>query len=72
MEDGNVASWGHNRYKQISVPGELTNDSVDVKNIYTGYYQNYAVDNNGEIHTWGLKGFCWEPMTSAVISLPVW
>ena len=57
MEDGNVASWGHNRYKQISVPGELTNDSVDVKNIYTGYYQNYAVDNNGEIHTWGLKGF---------------
>ena len=29
MEDGNVASWGHNRYKQINVPTELTNDSVD-------------------------------------------
>ena len=57
MEDGNVASWGHNRYKQINVPTELTNDSVDVKNIFTGYYQNYAIDANGKMHTWGLKGF---------------
>ena len=35
----------------------MTNDSVDVKNIFTGYYQNYAIDANGKMHTWGLKGF---------------
>ena len=57
LEDGNASSWGHNRYKQINVPTELTNDAVDVKNIFTGYYQNYAIDANGKMHTWGLKGF---------------
>ena len=57
LEDGTTASWGHNRYKQISVPADLTDGSVDVKAIYTGYYQNYAVDSEGDIHTWGLKGF---------------
>ena len=57
LEDGTTASWGHNRYKQISVPAELTDGSVGIKDIYTGYYQNYAVDSEGDIHTWGLKGF---------------
>lgn len=57
LEDGTTASWGHNRYNQVDVPTELTNGAVDVESIYTGYYQNYAVDSDGKVYTWGLKGF---------------
>ncbi|MBR4896463.1 MAG: ABC transporter permease, partial [Clostridia bacterium] len=48
-----VVSWGGNRYKQIEVPKDIG----EVENLYVGSFQNYAVDTDGSIHTWGLKGF---------------
>ncbi|MGI6438216.1 MAG: hypothetical protein ACOX0D_09350 [Sphaerochaeta sp.] len=41
-----------NNYKQTNVP-KLKN----IVSIQSSYYQNYAVDKNGRIHTWGLKGY---------------
>ena len=55
LADGSVVSWGSNRYQQSEVPASLKGDNI--QNIYVGSFQNYAVDSEGEIHTWGLKGF---------------
>jgi len=52
MEDGTVVSWGNNKYHQTDVPG-LTG----IQKIYTGNFQNYAMDDQGHVHTWGLAGF---------------
>ncbi len=51
---GNVYSWGSNTLKQTSVPKKLSN----VATVFTGPFQNYAVDENGKlVDTWGLKGY---------------
>ena len=55
LEDGNVVCWGSNRYKQLDVPQNIID--VKLEKMYTGSFQNYAVDTDGKIHTWGLKGF---------------
>ncbi|MBQ1412067.1 MAG: ABC transporter permease subunit, partial [Clostridia bacterium] len=55
LEDGNVVCWGSNRYKQLDVPKNISD--VKLEKMYTGSFQNYAVDTDGKIHTWGLKGF---------------
>ena len=52
LEDGSVVSWGNNKYHQTEAPG-LTG----IQKIYTGNFQNYAVDEQGQLHTWGLAGF---------------
>lgn len=52
LEDGSVVSWGNNRYHQTDAPG-----MTGIQTIYTGNFQNYAVDENGHLHTWGLAGF---------------
>lgn len=52
MDDGSVTSWGRNNYKQAKAP-RLKN----IVSITSSYFQNYAVDQNGKIHTWGLKGY---------------
>ena len=54
MENGDVISWGDNDHGQASVPASV--NDVDVKTVFAGFYQNYAVDKNGNAHTWGLKG----------------
>lgn len=54
-ESGEVVAWGMNYYDQATVPTELSN--VKVEKIYTDFYQNYAVDENGNLHAWGLKGY---------------
>ncbi len=49
---GKVYSWGTNNYGTIDYP---TDDGyVD---IFTGYFNNYAVKEDGTISTWGLNGF---------------
>lgn len=53
LNDGTVASWGDNRYKQCNVPKGLSN----VVEVSAGYHQNYAIDADGNIHSWGLKGY---------------
>lgn len=54
-ESGQVVAWGRNYYNQASVPEKLKNVKID--KVYTNFYQNYAIDENGNIHTWGLKGY---------------
>ena len=56
LENGDVVSWGNNKYHQLDVPAAVhASDSIEA--IYVSNYQNYAVDANGEVYTWGLKGF---------------
>lgn len=57
LKNGDVVSWGQNRYGQIDVPKELAGGKVRLENVFTGYYQNYALDSEGKLHTWGLRGF---------------
>ena len=52
LEDGSVVSWGNNKYHQTEAPG-----MTGIQKIYTGNFQNYAVDEQGQLHTWGLAGF---------------
>jgi len=53
LDDGTVAGWGQNNYGQIRIPGNVKN----IVNISAGYHQNYAVDADGNVYTWGLKGY---------------
>ena len=55
LEDGSVVSWGNNKYHQTEVPASLQGKTV--ANLYVSNFQNYAVDTEGNVHTWGLKGF---------------
>ncbi len=53
-DSGNVYCWGSNALEQLNVPKKLTG----VSKIYTGPFQNYAVDDEGElVGKWGLKGY---------------
>ena len=54
-EDGSVYSWGNNTHRQTEVPGSL--DNKEVLTVFAGYFQNYAITADGEIITWGLKGY---------------
>lgn len=55
LEDGSVVSWGNNKYHQTEVPASLA--GKEVASLYVSNFQNYAVDTEGNVHTWGLKGF---------------
>ncbi|MBQ8230873.1 MAG: ABC transporter permease subunit [Lachnospiraceae bacterium] len=51
---GNVYSWGSNILGQVDVPKKLTG----VSKIYSGAFQNFAVDENDDlVGKWGLKGY---------------
>lgn len=52
-ESGKVYAWGNDDLNDISVPSSATN----IKQVFSGYFQNYAVDNNNEIHAWGNDGY---------------
>jgi len=52
LDNGTVVSWGSNYYGQINVPN-LSN----IVYISTDFGHNYAIDANGNIHTWGMSGF---------------
>lgn len=54
-ESGQILSWGADYYNQTDVPNEVKNAKIE--KFYTDFYQNYAVDDKGEVHTWGLKGY---------------
>ncbi len=55
MESGETVAWGGNRYKQCDVPDSI--QQREVVKIYSGSFQNYALDQEGELHCWGLRGF---------------
>jgi len=52
LNDGTVASWGWNNYKQANAPR-----LKDIVWISSDYFQNYAIDTHGNVHTWGLHGY---------------
>lgn len=54
MENGDVFSWGDNSHNQADVPASV--NGTDIVTVFSGFYQNYAVDANGKVHTWGLHG----------------
>lgn len=52
--NGRVLSWGKNHFGQSEAPSSANGAAV----VYTGAFQNYAVDESGGlITTWGLKGY---------------
>lgn len=53
LDDGSVKAWGGNNNKQIKVPGDMKN----IVAVSSRYYQNYAIDKDGNVKTWGLKGY---------------
>lgn len=55
LADGSIVAWGSDRYKQCSVPDAV--EEADIQKMYVGAFQNYAVDSEGKLYTWGLKGF---------------
>lgn len=56
-EDGTILAWGDNTNRQCNVPGALADGDVKVKYLSVGYYQNYAIGEDGKLYTWGLKGY---------------
>jgi peptide/nickel transport system permease protein len=52
--DGNVYAWGDNEFGQINVPDVLKQGRTTA--IYSDFFQNYAVLDDGTIHTWGYRG----------------
>ncbi len=54
MEDGSVQAFGDNSLKQTATPGSV---SSGVRDVFSGYYQNYAIKEDGSVVTWGHKGY---------------
>lgn len=51
---GRVISWGDNQWDQANAPKKAEGAAV----IYTGPFQNYAVDEDGKLLAkWGLNGY---------------
>ncbi|WP_416334778.1 ABC transporter permease subunit [Anaerococcus sp. DFU013_CI05] len=50
-ENGKLYTWGKDNY------GELNAPEGDFDQIYASYFNQYAVDKEGNIKTWGLNGF---------------
>lgn len=54
-ENGNVYAWGANIFGESNIPSSVQGKEIVAS--YADFYANYAVDSDGEIHAWGLKGF---------------
>jgi peptide/nickel transport system permease protein len=52
-EDGQLYAWGDNHYGQL----EFDKSIPSVSQLYVNTYQNYLIDDEGNLYTWGLKGF---------------
>ena len=50
-ENGKTYTWGTDNY------GELNSPDGEYSQIYSSYFNNYAVKEDGKIDTWGLNGF---------------
>ena len=54
-ENGKLYNWGYNLYGQIRDSELASND--EFTEVYSDFYQNYAVASNGDIIAWGNQGF---------------
>lgn len=50
-ENGKLYQWGIENY------GELNTPEGEFETLYSNYFNNYAIDKEGKIKTWGLNGF---------------
>ena len=50
-ENGKIYTWGKDNY------GELNAPEGEFDQIYASYFNQYAVEKEGSIKTWGLNGF---------------
>lgn len=50
-ENGKIYTWGKDNY------GELNAPDGEFEQIYASYFNQYAVEKEGNIETWGLNGF---------------
>lgn len=50
-EKGKIYQWGKENY------GELKTPEGEFDQIYSSYFNNYAVNKEGKVETWGLNGF---------------
>ncbi len=55
LENGEVVSWGDNTFGQTEVPASV--HGADIETVFAGGFQNYAVTADGDIITWGLRGY---------------
>jgi peptide/nickel transport system permease protein len=53
LDDGSVRSWGNNQFRQEIYPKNYRSGV----SIFSGYHFNYALDADGNVTTWGLRGF---------------
>ena len=51
--EGNVIGWGDDYYNQISIPEELTDNSIEVVSVQSGANHSLALDESGNIYAWG-------------------
>lgn len=56
-ESGKAEAWGTDYYNQAVIPKKIEKDKLN--NVYANYYQNYGITEDGDIVTWGLKGYLW-------------
>lgn len=54
-ENGQVHTWGSNKFSQATLPKAL--EGKDVKTVNSSFYQNYAIGEDGSVTSWGHKGF---------------
>ena len=54
-DQGQLIAWGDNNFGQAT-PSTLNADEK-VKEVFTAYYQNYALLESGELKTFGLSGY---------------
>lgn len=55
LDTGKVVYWGADHFGQLKMPAGL--EKQKVTQIYTDYFQNYAITEDGAIRAWGNKGF---------------
>lgn len=57
LQDGSLVAWGRDQFGQTAVPKALQDGSVSVADMASGYFLNYAIDEDGAVHKFGLKGY---------------
>lgn len=55
LDTGEVLYWGANHFGQLKMPKEMQNKKY--VEIYSDFFQNYAVAEDGSVTAWGHKGF---------------
>jgi peptide/nickel transport system permease protein len=55
FEDGTLSAYGQSNELRTELPEELTNGTINVKQIALTLYNGIALDDNGNIHVWGSR-----------------